>query len=165
MTRCSWLAALHVAVQVRFVDSCFRLRMTSIRDGLLLHEFPYESELSEVVAYLRGHDFSFLEDLIGAPCLGTDTHMFMISTAAFDFVNGLVRKLTCDSHKDGSAKSLVDSTPNTEQVIASVVVEPIPRVLVVRRVGMTVLSEFYEMQLRRPRRLWWIPRASARNKL
>ena len=99
--------------------------MTSLRDGLLLHGFPHASELDEVVAYLISHDFMFLEDLIGAPSLGNDPHMFMISTAAFEFLDDLVCKLTRAQAtalticKKTSAKSSVCVRPRAEHVVAS----------------------------------------------
>ena len=104
-----------MTVQVPRTSLCLRVRMTSLRDGLLLYGFPHASELDEVVAYLRSHDFMFLEDLVGAPSLGTDTHMFMISAAAFEFVDGVVRALTDNFRKDTRALVLSRALKSSRQ--------------------------------------------------
>ena len=69
-----------------------RLRMTSMRDGLILHDFPFENELDEVLAYLKSLDCVYLEDLICARTLGVQPCMFLLSMAAMDFLNDLVIK-------------------------------------------------------------------------
>ena len=65
-----------------------------MRDGLILHDFPFENELDEVLAYLKSLDCVYLEDLICARTLGVQPCMFLLSMAAMDFLNDLVIKLT-----------------------------------------------------------------------
>ena len=80
-----------------------------MRDGLILHDFPFENELDEVLAYLKSLDFVYLEDLICARTLGVQPCMFLLSMAAVDFLNDLAIKLTQEYTE--RASMVQDSSP------------------------------------------------------